>query len=849
MSSQNGTQTTEEATAGQGTAGQGTADRPPRPVVRYRDGWQDRVPGELKALRQWVVWQYEWRDGKPAEGKRPATAGAWTKVLYQPEAPVSRAMSNQPRTWGSFPRAVQAFDREPEVFAGVGFVFSERDPFCGVDLDACLDADGNPLPWAADLLALLSGTYAEVSPSGRGVKAYLRATLGDRKGSVVKGRIGPGAGPSAEVGIYDRRRFFAVTGETFGGSSTIANAMAGQEAAEVVYAQVVALRSARDAEKEKSRGKRNGHAGGKGHAHLFLGRAPADDAELLRLARSNATNGPAFSALYDHGDTSGYGSDSEADAALCCHLAFWAQKDAPRIDGLWLNSALGRRAKVQERPDYRAVTIATAIERTQNVYRPIPRPPIPAEATQAARPIEAADQFPWTDRGLAERLVKQYGHLIRYCVPWRKWLVWDGCRWATDDTLAIDRYLKATIRALPAEAATIAEPEARDAFLKWAMACESKKAHEAALRLAMGEEGVPIVPRQLDADPWLLNVQNGTIDLRTGQLRPHRRSDLISKVCPVDYHADADAPLWDSILRRFLVSDDIISWVDRLLGYVITGVIRQHVLPVWFGTGANGKSTILNTLLDVLGDDYGMKAPPDLLLARGGDNHPTERASLFGKRLVVAIETEDGRRFNESMVKELTGGDRITARRMREDFWSFSPSHKLILATNHRPGVKGGDNGIWRRLKMIDFRVSLRPEEQDTSIPDRLRDEAPGILARCVRNCLIWQNSGFPSVASIEQATAEYREDEDVLKGFIEDCCEVGPEAGRVAAGSLYGSYKGWAEFNGYAVMSAKRFGKSIVDRGFERAHSGGKFYVGIDLKRGGPIIPDDDFDGGIDTF
>jgi putative DNA primase/helicase len=237
-------------------------------------------------------------------------------------------------------------------------------------------------------------------------------------------------------------------------------------------------------------------------------------------------------------------------------------------------------------------------------------------------------------------------------------------------------------------------------------------------------------------------------------------------------------------------------------------------------------------MLDVFGPDYAMKCPPDMLMAKKTDSHPTDRADLFGKRLVVAIETEMSRRMNETMIKELTGGDPIRARRMRENFWSFKPTHTLIMATNHKPGVRGTDNGIWRRLKLVPFTVTMGDDQADKKMPEKLRNEFPGILAWCVRGCLAWQEDGLSAPAEVKEATASYRREQDLIGAFIDECAVVGPGL-KVKAGELYQRYKAWAEASNEYAGSLRTFGTEIEERGIEKRTSNGVWYMGIGLPQG----------------
>src|SRR5919107_5291637 len=265
----------------------------------------------------------------------------------------------------------------------------------------------------------------------------------------------------------------------------------------------------------------------------------------------------------------------------------------------------------------------------------------------------------------------------------------------------------------------------------------------------------------MDASPDLLNVLNGTIDLRTGELRPHRREDLITKMAPVEYDPNSPVPAWAATLERVLPSPDLRAFFKKLCGYAISGETSEHLLPVLYGTGANGKSTVLSTLLAAAGD-YGMQAAPDLLVAKKGA-HPTEVADLFGMRLVASIEVEDGRRLAESLVKQLTGGDKVRARRMRQDFWQFEPTHKVFMAVNHKPEVRGTDTAIWRRIRLIPFTETIPPGEQDKKLPEKLRAELFGILAWCVEGCLEWQREGLQAPEEVRRATGQYRSEMDVI--------------------------------------------------------------------------------------
>jgi putative DNA primase/helicase len=268
-----------------------------------------------------------------------------------------------------------------------------------------------------------------------------------------------------------------------------------------------------------------------------------------------------------------------------------------------------------------------------------------------------------------------------------------------------------------------------------------------------------------------------------------------------------------------LPSDELRRFFKKLCGYALTGDVSEHVLPVLYGTGANGKSTILNALLAAVGD-YGMQAVPDLLVAKKG-SHPTEVADLFGMRFVASIEVEDGRRLAESLVKQLTGGDKVRARRMRENFWQFDPTHKVFMAVNHKPEVRGTDTAIWRRLRLIPFTETIPPAEQDKKLPQKLEAELPGILAWAVEGCLEWRREGLQAPDEVRRATGQYRSEMDVIGAFLQDECEIG-KGFRVPFTALYSRYEQWCEDGGERAETRRKFNARLKERGgFEARRSG----------------------------
>ena len=437
--------------------------------------------------------------------------------------------------------------------------------------------------------------------------------------------------------------------------------------------------------------------------------------------------------------------------------------------------------------------------------------------------------FNLTDLGNAERFAARHGEDVRYCHPWRKWLVWTGARWERDNAGRIHQLAKEAVRGIYREASDAEDDDRRKALAKHASASESETRIRAMIELSKSER--PISPDELDADPWLLNVKNGTIDLRTGELREHRREDLITKVAPVEYDPDASAPALEAFLERVLPGEELRGFVQRAAGYSATGDTSEQCMFIHHGPGANGKSTFQETVSAALGD-YAMRTPTETLLVKRAGGVPNDVARLKGARFVTASETEEGRRLAESLVKDLTGQDTISARFMWAEWFDFKPTHALHLSTNHKPEIRGTDAAIWRRIRLIPWAVTIPPAEQDKKLPEKLRGELPGVLAWIVRGCSKWLREGLKAPKEVRQATRAYRAEMDVLAAFLADCCQR-DEDEEESAGELWGAWKRWCEETGEQVGTQKRFGGQLAERGFlnhRDSRTGRKVWSGVSL-------------------
>ena len=441
-----------------------------------------------------------------------------------------------------------------------------------------------------------------------------------------------------------------------------------------------------------------------------------------------------------------------------------------------------------------------------------------------------ADGFNLSDVGNSQRLVARHGHDLRYAHAWHRWLFYDGRRWAIDETGESVRRTVETIRHVAELAVQVADERDRKALLKHALGSERDTRVRAALSLAESIEGIPVMQDELDVDPLLLNVANGTIDLRTGSLRPHDRVDLISKIAPVTFDPGAVAPRFDAFLDRVFASDDeLIQFVWLLLGYTCTGETHEQILAILYGSGANGKTTLLELVRDLLGD-YGQQAPAETFLERRG-GVPNDVARMRGARFVATTETGEGRRLNEVLVKRLVGGDTIAARFLHAEWFEFRPLFKAWLATNHKPEVQGVDEAIWRRIRLIPFNVTIPPDERDQHLPAKLRAELPGILAATVRASIRWQHTGLATPDAVTTATDAYRSDSDLIGRYIDDECVVHPSA-KAKPADLYASFDRWCQTNGERPITKKAFGMRLADRGYTSDRTGSqRYWLGISIR------------------
>lgn len=442
------------------------------------------------------------------------------------------------------------------------------------------------------------------------------------------------------------------------------------------------------------------------------------------------------------------------------------------------------------------------------------------------------------DNANAERFVRMHRDRVRYCAKLGQWFIWDGKRWVKDARELAMRLAKETGQAMLA----VAMVDGLEAGMKFARSSNNRQALENMLALAAVQADLAIEPDDLDRDPDLLNCNNGTLNLRTLRLSPHDPSQLLTKLCPVDYVAGKTSPDWERFLDSVMPEPEHRQFLQRWFGYCLSGETKEQKLLIFLGGGANGKSTLLDVIQAVLGDDFAIQGSPDLLVDKPRDSHPTNRMDLFGRRLVVCTETELDQKLAESLLKQLTGSDVIRGRQMRQDNWQFRPTHKLILCTNHMPKLSGGDDALWRRIVVVPFSMRFwdaatdlpGPEtlRQDKGLPLRLKAVGTAILTWMVEGCREWFADGLPVPHSLRELTVKQRGKVDHLMQFIEECCER-DDTFRVAAGDLQWAFERYCRERKEDTLPSQKVCDRLKRLGFPIKKSGSNFYCGLRLKPG----------------
>jgi putative DNA primase/helicase len=448
-------------------------------------------------------------------------------------------------------------------------------------------------------------------------------------------------------------------------------------------------------------------------------------------------------------------------------------------------------------------------------------------------PVEDYSFYPATDAGHAGAFIRRFGHKLKYVAEWKCWLIWSGERWVRDNVSGreINQLVEQHANALLAEAEQAGQEWRRKELYLRARQMGSSNRREAMLRLARHSDAVAVSLKDIDADPWLAGVTNGVVDLRTGRLKKSSQEIIVTKVMGAAFIPKAKCPRWMRFLNEVFRGDqEIIDFVQRLFGYALTGTTQEQCFAFLYGQGANGKSTLVETLLRVFGD-YGRRVGKNLIAkSRNGGQPEHEIAELHGCRLAVASEVAEGDRINEDIIKDISGGDTLRGCRKYEHAFQFDSQSLLLIYGNHKPDIRGTDEGIWRRVRLVPFLASFTEAKADRSLPQHLAKEADGIFRWLVEGCKKWRRLGLNTPNSVMEAVTAYRNDSDILSDFISERL-VCDSACRVTRSALYSDYRDWAKENGYQPCSQKTFTMRFREKGKAtetKTDGGQRFWNGI---------------------
>jgi putative DNA primase/helicase len=763
------------------------------------------IPAELRNLPQWVAWKYE--NGT----KLPVNVN--TNKL---------ASSTDPSTWTTFETAVS----KRNGHAGIGFVFSADDEYCGIDFDACYRNDtGETAPWALTWITKLN-SYSEISPSGTGIKVWVKAKWPLQKGKQIKitdARFVDGKDPGIEV--YDHGRYFAVTGHRLS-----------DYPAEIQERQDIINELCRTYFP-------NGEALPARSTSSSTAPSSSPSSVVERARKYLATMPGAISGSGGHKQTYRaacvlvLGFDLSTSESLELMLEYnqrckpeWTEAELVHKIGD-AGQESGPRGYLRDKdPNWKTAPIPDYLEPVENLYTVVDKTEV---LTIVNNPPDLL-KYGFHDAGNAERIVAVSGANLRYCHPFRKWLWWDGRRWAVDET-SRSLHLAKMMAVEFLRQATIADNADAQKFARNTLNARLLKS---ALELATPD--LSITPAELDTYPWLLNCLNGTVDLRSGVLLPHDPKRYITRLVHNNYNPAARCPTWQLFLYRVMgIEQDedraerMVRWLQKAHGYSMTGSTREKAVFVCYGPTDTGKTTMTSTIRGIA-PEYSVLIQIDSLMMRREEtnNSQSDLADLRGARVACTSETEAGQRLAVGKLKRITQGQGdIKAVRKYENPVTFRETHKLWLDANHKPIIRDTDDSIWNRVHLIPFEVQIPKQEQDRDLPAKLMAEAEGILAWIVAGAARWYAEGLGKPQEVTAAGNAWKEESDTLGDFILDRCVMRADAEAVNT-ELWKAYTTWCEQNAEHPMRRIQFLNALVERGCNRTRDmKGRKLAGIELR------------------
>jgi putative DNA primase/helicase len=442
-------------------------------------------------------------------------------------------------------------------------------------------------------------------------------------------------------------------------------------------------------------------------------------------------------------------------------------------------------------------------------------------------------EMQFTDITNRDYFLKAFGSKIRYCLMWNKFLIWNGTCWEIDKKGKVEEDCVDFVHHMYRGLRVITDLQLQKDFEKHLIKSESFRRIQALVGLLKMSKDIKVSDDELDTDNYLFNVNGITLNLKNGKGFPPEPTNLITKRSKFIYDKDAKCPTWDMFLLQIFNKDtDLIRFVQKAMGYSLSGDVREQCLFILWGTGANGKSTFLNVLQELFGD-YACTTGTETFMKKTSEQS-NDLARLKGMRLVTTTEIEQGKAISESLIKQITGGDMITARFLYGEFFSFAPTFKIFMATNHKPKIRGADNGIWRRIKMIPFTVTIPPQQRDGDLGKKLLAENSGILNWLIQGFKMWKKEGLKDEPdAIKNANEEYRFDMDSVGTFIADCLEIDATLKwRLHTKLLYETYLKWCAKNNERAMCQKNLAIRMQEKGFKRmATNGQRVWLGLVIR------------------
>ena len=721
------------------------------------------------------------------------------------------ASSTDSATWATYAEATAAQMRYR--WHGVGFVLN-GDGIVGIDLDDCLKLIGDDEYKSSNLARYvmdIAPSYTEVSPSGTGLHIIGTGTL-ER---AIKATINGDA-----VEVYSTGRYLTYTDEWVNTSPKEIN-----DISDAINEIMDMVEAERDSAMMKpapvpATSSDNEHLRyvwetWRGRIDRIMQNATEGNRHNSRI-KAGRLMGGALAALRQHG----YDPMSDDAAMQYIYDLLIPDQGEQRIE---------YRA-IEDGVRYGLTQPLTVWERRRKVEPTVPT--VVADTPTIQKDPSA--YYHLTDIGNGLRLVDSCAGRLCYVAEWKQWLVWDGQRWCKGDDAGVMKLAHKVALGIYDGISKEDDEKKRKELLKWAIQSESAVRIDAMIKTARPYLTIPSA--QFDTRPDMLRVRNGVVNLRTGQLIPHDATMMLTKRTDIDYDPTATAPTWRAFLDRiFEGNGDVLQFIQRAVGYTLTGSTDEHCLFFLYGVGANGKSTFLEAMRMLMGEYYVTTSVEAMLATEYTGGATPYVASLPGMRMAMASEMPEGRRFNESLIKDITGGGTITARHLYGAPFEFQPSHTMWISGNYRPRITGTDEGIWRRLKVVPFNAFIPPEQRRpmAEVLDGFRNELSGILTWAVQGAVAWYDWGLPTSPTIEQATMEYRGEEDVVARFVAAVCVLQPDA-MTAKHKVFEAWQQWTDeeseksANGW---SQRRFTEQLKRKGVELGGMGRMFYVGIGFR------------------